>query len=104
MVRRSSGLGFLYLFSLCTACAKVGSVRGEKVAMITHILGPVGRANLACIHASAEAKAAADTLRLLSNGEGWVRRFLGWATLDQYIDCSEKLGSKRTVASTAFRG
>jgi hypothetical protein len=37
--------------------------------MITHILGPVGRANLACIHASAEAKAAADTLRLLSNVE-----------------------------------
>ena len=37
--------------------------------MITHILGPVGRANLACIHASAEAKAAADTLRLLSNAE-----------------------------------
>ena len=37
--------------------------------MITHILRPVGCANLACIHASAEAKAAADTLWLLSNAE-----------------------------------
>ena len=44
-------------------------VRGEKVAMITHILGSVVRTNLACIHASAEAKEAADTLRLITNAE-----------------------------------
>ena len=37
--------------------------------MITHILELVVRTNLACIHASAKAKAGADTLRPLTNAE-----------------------------------
>ena len=51
---------------MLTACNAAGHVRGEKTALIAHILGGKGP----CVHASAEATAAATALKQLSGPSG----------------------------------
>src|SRR5882762_9278914 len=83
-----------------TACANVGSVRGEKVAMITHILRPVVCTNLACIHTSAEAKEAADTLQLITNAEALARSSV--ASTDDSVPLAQaKRARSGTIAQSS---
>jgi hypothetical protein len=54
------------MLTIATACNEAGHVKGEKTALIAHILG--GKSP--CVHASAEATAAATALRQLSGPSG----------------------------------